>query len=224
MSCSIGDWDNDFTRASKTCNQIRSKSLPPSQGAQALANLVSTVERLEMRLKQMEEDLSSQGGFGSTGFNNISRPELARRRSLMDSLKVQVESLLGPAGIGAAASQNLFSTSNSSSQKCSNPALGGAQQQQLQSSSLAMQEDMLNELAAGVGRLKNQSQMIGEESRMHVRLLNEMDVDVDRATVGFEDEAKHAEQARQQTSVKKLYSIIAGLSILLLFLLSVGFS
>merc|ERR1712232_1015735 len=105
-----------------------------------------------------------------------------------------------------------------------NSGAGRAQRQQLQSSALAMQDNMIEELAAGVGRLKNQSQMIGEESRMHVRLLNEMDVDVERATVGFQDEARHAEQARQQTSVKKLYSIIAGLSILLLFLLSIGFS
>mmetsp|Transcript_12920 Transcript_12920/g.25879 ORF Transcript_12920/g.25879 Transcript_12920/m.25879 type:complete len:101 (-) Transcript_12920:282-584(-) len=99
-----------------------------------------------------------------------------------------------------------------------------SQQQQLQSSALAMQDNMIDELAAGVGRLKHQSQLIGEEGRMHVRLLNEMDVDVERATVAFQEEAKHAERARHQTSVKKLYSIIAGLSLLLLFLLSVGFS
>eukprot|EP00588_Corethron_pennatum_P033000 CAMPEP_0194345920 /NCGR_PEP_ID=MMETSP0171-20130528/105133_1 /TAXON_ID=218684 /ORGANISM="Corethron pennatum, Strain L29A3" /LENGTH=77 /DNA_ID=CAMNT_0039112973 /DNA_START=735 /DNA_END=967 /DNA_ORIENTATION=- len=69
-----------------------------------------------------------------------------------------------------------------------------SQQQQLQSSALAMQDNMIDELAAGVGRLKHQSQLIGEEGRMHVRLLNEMDVDVERATVAFQEEAKHAER------------------------------
>jgi len=83
---------------------------------------------------------------------------------------------------------------------------------------------MLDQLGAGVGRLHTQAKMINEESTLHVNLLSDMDEDVEAATMGLRQEAKHAEKIREQSSVCKLYLIIAGESALLTFLLVMGFS
>lgn len=59
---------------------------------------------------------------------------------------------------------------------------------------------MLEELGRGVGRLKNQSTMINEETSLHVRLLDEMEGDAERASSGLRAEARHAEKVRQLSS------------------------
>lgn len=53
---------------------------------------------------------------------------------------------------------------------------------------------MLEELGRGVGRLKSQSTMINEEASLHVRLLDEMEGDAERASSGLRAEARHAEK------------------------------
>lgn len=55
---------------------------------------------------------------------------------------------------------------------------------------------MLEDLGRGVGRLKNQSTLINEETSLHVRLLDDMEVDADRASSGLRTEARHAEKVR----------------------------
>lgn len=66
--------------------------------------------------------------------------------------------------------------------------------------------------------------MINDESNLHVKLLDDMEGGVEAATMGLRAEAKHAEKIREQSSVCKLYIVIAGLTGLLVFLLVMGFS
>jgi hypothetical protein len=102
------------------------------------------------------------------------------------------------------------------------------QQQQQQSSQMAMamrqQDDMIDELAVGVGRLRDQTQVIGEESRMHVNLLNDMDTNLDAAHAGLENETRRAAQLKEDQSVWRLQLTVAGLSVLLVLLFLIGFS
>ena len=91
-----------------------------------------------------------------------------------------------------------------------------------QSPQLAQQDDMIDELAVGVGRLKQQTLLIGEEARLHMGLLGEMEANVDAARIGLEDETRRAEQLRQDKSVWRLQLIIAGLSVLLVLLIITG--
>jgi hypothetical protein len=91
-----------------------------------------------------------------------------------------------------------------------------------QSPQLAQQDDMIDELAVGVGRLKQQTLLIGEEARLHMGLLGEMETNVDAARIGLEDETRRAEQLRQDKSVWRLQLIIAGLSVLLVLLIITG--
>ena len=54
------------------------------------------------------------------------------------------------------------------------------------------QDDMIDELAVGVLRLRDQTQVIGEESRMHVNLLIDMETYLDAAHAGLENETRGA--------------------------------
>ena len=51
-----------------------------------------------------------------------------------------------------------------------------------------------------------------------------MESDVESATMGLRQEAKHAEKIREQSSACKLYMIIAAETALLAFLIIMGFS
>lgn len=53
---------------------------------------------------------------------------------------------------------------------------------------------MLADLGRGVGRLKTQSVMINEETSLHVRLLDDMEGDAERASSGLQTEARHAQK------------------------------
>mmetsp|Transcript_15129 Transcript_15129/g.19940 ORF Transcript_15129/g.19940 Transcript_15129/m.19940 type:complete len:166 (+) Transcript_15129:131-628(+) len=101
--------------------------------------------------------------------------------------------------------------------------------QHLQSSSsmqsaMQQQDDMIDELALGVGRLKNQTQLIGDEAKMHVNLLNDMEDHIDVAQEGLDMETRRAAQLKENSSLWKLYMIIAGLSMLLILLILTGLS
>lgn len=92
------------------------------------------------------------------------------------------------------------------------------------SAALRQQDDMIDELAVGVGRLKTQTHMIHQETNAHVRLLDEMDHNVDRANQGLEDETRRAMRLREESSVWRLHLVIVGLSVLLFLLILMGLS
>ena len=87
---------------------------------------------------------------------------------------------------------------------------------------MQQQDNILDQISEGVSRLYHQSSMIGEESRMHNALLNEMESNLDAAHEGLGAEARRAAQLREDGSIWKLQLIVAGLSILLVFLLLMG--
>lgn len=59
---------------------------------------------------------------------------------------------------------------------------------------LTEHDRMLADLGRGVGRLKTQSGMINEETSLHVRLLDDMEGDAERASSGLQTEARHAQK------------------------------
>lgn len=89
---------------------------------------------------------------------------------------------------------------------------------------MRQQDDMIDELAVGVGRLRDQTQLIGEEARMHVNLLGEMENNLDLAHNGLEAETRRAARLKEDQSVWRLQLIVAGLSVLLVLLILLGLS
>ncbi|GMI52776.1 hypothetical protein ScalyP_jg7265 [Parmales sp. scaly parma] len=200
MAFTTNDWDEDYKRAQSALTQLRAN---PSRKSN-LDSIASAFDRLSIRLKQMEK---APFDF------NISHSEVARKVVQIESMRSQLDSCR---------------STNSNSNYISNPEpdSDSSRNAVLQTSQMVMsaQDDMLSELADGVSRLKDQSYMINDESKFHVRLLDDMDVDVEKATAGLRAEARHAQKIRQESSVCKLYIIIAGLTALLCFLIVMGIS
>ncbi|GLD95071.1 hypothetical protein PINS_up003696 [Pythium insidiosum] len=84
------------------------------------------------------------------------------------------------------------------------------------------QDQQLDVISKGVANLKNYSVTMKDETELHVRLLNDIDEDVSRATDGLETEGARAAQVARQSSNFKLYMIILVLFVILIFLLIVG--
>jgi len=115
-------------------------------------------------------------------------------------------------------------------QQTSTSTTGQQQQQQqqqqqrtsLMSSALQQQDAMIDQLAVGVGRLKNQSVAIGEEADAHVNLLNQMDNGLDMAQEQLQGETRRAAALRQEGSLWKLQLTVAGLFVLLVLEIFMG--
>ena len=109
----------------------------------------------------------------------------------------------------------------------SSPLLQQQQQQQTPTSmSMAMrqQDDLLDELAIGVGRLRDQTQLIGDEAKMHVNLLGDVEQNLGIAHEGLEAETKRAARLKEDQSVWRLQLTVAGLAVLMVLLILAGLS
>jgi hypothetical protein len=89
---------------------------------------------------------------------------------------------------------------------------------------MQQQDSMIDELAQGVSRLKDQTRVIGDESRMHVNLLNDMETNLETAQAGLDAETNRAARLKDDQSIWKLQLGVAGLSILFILLLLMGLS
>lgn len=56
------------------------------------------------------------------------------------------------------------------------------------------QDELIGTLHSGVSRLRERAQLINDESNMHMRLLENMDADVDGTTAGLLQETKYTEE------------------------------
>merc|ERR1712134_151509 len=99
---------------------------------------------------------------------------------------------------------------------------GGQQRLSTTTQALRHQDQMIDELASGVSRLKDQTLMINDEANMQNHMLDDMDGDVETARLGLEAETARAIKLKEDQSVWRLYLIIAGLSILLFILIMTG--
>ena len=151
-------------------------------------------QQLQQHLSRLEDTLVSLP---------LSASEITRRRRLIQHL------------------QSNPSTFGAGGYSSSVPA-GQSQQQSQMSMAIRQQDDMIDELAVGVSRLRDQTQVIGEESRMHVNLLNDMETNLDAAHNGLESETRRAAQIREDQSIWRLQMTVVGLSILLVMLILQG--
>uniref|UniRef100_A0A7S2U747 t-SNARE coiled-coil homology domain-containing protein n=1 Tax=Attheya septentrionalis TaxID=420275 RepID=A0A7S2U747_9STRA len=197
----VAAWDDDYARLARASSQLRATGsasrLPPGPSRDAQINSIRAgIDRLLNELQH----ISLTGG------------EVNRRRHLCENLRTTLVS--GPQNTG-----HTNSSLYESSQQNNN-------QQQMSQTSMALrqQDGMIDELAVGVSRLKDQTRLIGDEARLHVQLLDDIDNDVERAQEGMEAETRRAKQLKEDKSVWKLYFWIAGLSILLFLLILKGLS
>lgn len=189
---SVSEWDNEYARLARVASQLRTTGILTP--AETARSLQLGLQRLESALTPLQTQL--QAG------------EIQRRRRLV---------------------QHLLQTSTSATTGGNTSEVGGgfgggAPQQQQSKMAMAMrqQDDMIDQLAVGVGRLKNQTAAIGEEANMHVNLINDMDTNLDAAFNSLEDQTRRAASLREDQSLWRLQLIVAGLFILLVLEIFLG--
>lgn len=198
---SINGWDNEYARLARAASQLRTISpnntnLNNINKQDQAASITTGLNRLDTQLHNLESSMS------------VSSVEAGRRRALLDGLRNQLSEITGTGGGGGG----------------SGGGIGRAGGQSATAAALRQQDEMIDDLAVGVGRLKTQTHMIHDESRAHVRLLDEMDNNVDLANQGLEEETRRAMRLREEKSVWRLHLIIVGLSVLLFLLILMGLS
>mmetsp|Transcript_27650 Transcript_27650/g.45732 ORF Transcript_27650/g.45732 Transcript_27650/m.45732 type:complete len:120 (-) Transcript_27650:128-487(-) len=93
----------------------------------------------------------------------------------------------------------------------------------LMTMAIQQQDSMIDELAVGVSRLRDQSSAIGDEARLHTSLLNDTEANLDAAHQGLGDETRRAARLRTDADgLWKLQLIVAGLFILFVFQFVLG--
>mmetsp|Transcript_16298 Transcript_16298/g.35383 ORF Transcript_16298/g.35383 Transcript_16298/m.35383 type:complete len:208 (-) Transcript_16298:227-850(-) len=204
----LATWDDEYARLARAVSQLRTSGSTTLLTGPSRTHQVTSIRS---GLDRLTADLRSVVG--------VPPAEIGRRRALIEGLRGQVDS-----ATGRTAAPDLLSAPNSSS-AADGP--GGSQQQQQRmtaSHALRQQDDMLADLSTGVSRLKDQTHAIHDEARLHNRLLDEMEDDVDLARQGLEDGALRAARVKEERNLWRLYMIIAGLSVLLFLLILMGLS
>ncbi|CAH0517800.1 unnamed protein product [Peronospora belbahrii] len=144
--------------------------------------------------------------------NSVKRQELERRERLLNQL--------------ARDQQEDLDTYNSrrTSRAAVSPEAPDAPARLLgiQNQIMKDQDQQLDLIGQGVSNLRNYSLSVKDETDLHVRLLNEIDDDVNRVTDGLESEGARAARVAKQSNNTKLYIIILVLIVILIFLLLAG--
>lgn len=195
---SINGWDNEYARLARAASQLRTVSPNNNNmNAQQRQDQASSIQTGLNRLDTQLHNLESS--------MSVSSAEASRRRTLLEGLRTQLSEITGTTSGGGGGGY-------------------GGRGESATAAALRHQDDMIDDLAVGVGRLKTQTHMIHDESRAHVRLLDEMDNNVDLANQGLEEETRRAMRLREEKSVWRLHLIIVGLSVLLFLLILMGLS
>mmetsp|Transcript_9503 Transcript_9503/g.26640 ORF Transcript_9503/g.26640 Transcript_9503/m.26640 type:complete len:219 (+) Transcript_9503:361-1017(+) len=215
----LASWDDEYARLAWAVSQLRTAGGTTATMAGGRDHQTSSIraglDRLTAELRSMET------------MRAVAPAEVGRRRALVEGLRGQVNGIVGR-GSGGNGPVDLLSSPNPGSTAGDSATTGGGggygAQRMTATHALRQQDDMLADLSTGVSRLKDQTYAIHDETRLHNRLLDEMEGDVDLARQGMEEGALRAAKVREERNLWKLYMIIAGLSVLLFLLILMGLS
>lgn len=214
----LSSWDDEYARLARAVSQLRTSGGTTAAMAGGRDHQASSIraglDRLSGELRNMET------------LRAVAPAEIGRRRALVEGLRGQVDGIVG-GGAGGSGAVDLLSSPNPGSAAGDSTAGGGGgygNQRMTATHALRQQDEMLADLSTGVGRLKDQTYAIHDETRLHNRLLDEMEGDVDLARMGMEEGALRAAKVKEERNLWRLYMIIAGLSVLLFLLILMGLS
>lgn len=198
-------WDSTFINLRKKINDavIDKKTKGDSVSNSVLNDMNKTIGVLEKDNSKIES-------------------ENAKRKLLIDNLKKSI-SLLSQ--IAASSSSPPVSNNNSITNplqitKSNNNDTPTSDRVLIerQKDIIRIQDDMLEDINKGVGRVRNQALTINEEVKTQNKILSKLDQQVDDATEGLRQEAQHAEQIRQKSQTCYLW-LFAILELLIIFIL-----
>ena len=182
---SISNWDDEYARVSRAASQLRTTTTNStfqnyhnhaSQNPSARQQQIRSVQTGLARLKSTLQTMRSQQGIGGG--------EYSRRMGLVDNLESQVGAvnnnsdggqsnnhdgdLLGMNHGGSSSNYNNMSSGGGGG------GGGGAQRLSTTAQALRHQDQMIDELASGVSRLKDQTLMVNDEANMQNRMLDDV--------------------------------------------------
>ena len=96
--------------------------------------------------------------------------------------------------------------------------------EQRQGEAIKVQDDLILDIGAGVDRLRHQAQLIGDETKTSMRLLDSLDSDVEVATMALQEEGRHAEKIKDKARVCRMYICIAIEVLVIILLLILAFT
>ena len=194
-SSAVNEWDNDYARVARIASQFRTQGLNKNNSSSGQAE----PRQLFQHITRLDEALSTLP---------LPQSQIQRRRRLLQHLRGhRIESM---------------NANNSGDYRP--PSMDGEQPQSQMVMAMQQQDAMIDELAVGVGRLRDQTQVIGDEARMHVDLLNNMEQNLDTAHDGLDAETRRAARLKEDQSVWRLQLIVAGLFVLFILLFFMGMS
>ena len=194
-SSAVNEWDNDYARVARIASQFRTQGLNKNNSSSGQAE----PRQLFQHITRLDEALSTLP---------LPQSQIKRRRRLLQHLRGhRIESM---------------NANNSGDYRP--PSMDGEQPQSQMVMAMQQQDAMIDELAVGVGRLRDQTQVIGDEARMHVDLLNNMEQNLDTAHDGLDAETRRAARLKEDQSVWRLQLIVAGLFVLFILLFFMGMS
>eukprot|EP00560_Eucampia_antarctica_P009057 CAMPEP_0197828314 /NCGR_PEP_ID=MMETSP1437-20131217/4902_1 /TAXON_ID=49252 ORGANISM="Eucampia antarctica, Strain CCMP1452" /NCGR_SAMPLE_ID=MMETSP1437 /ASSEMBLY_ACC=CAM_ASM_001096 /LENGTH=198 /DNA_ID=CAMNT_0043429485 /DNA_START=78 /DNA_END=671 /DNA_ORIENTATION=+ len=197
MNPVVSNWDDEYARLSRAASQLRSNNNGGGGQQQQQQQQQSVLVGLERLKGQLNVTLSRM----------IPPAEASRRRVLVDNLSRQIGGMGGGdadlLGFNNSDNNDNNNNNNNNSTQSSSSTGAGGESLLLSRSAQALkrQDDMIDELAGGVARLKNQTHLIHEETGLHNRLIGEMNEDVELAQTNIEAETSRALKLKEDRSI-----------------------
>lgn len=212
MDFSARNWAQQYETLKR---QIQSKRINSENFSKNEVDMIQTsTDKLAAELKSMSNNPLHY---------ELSASEIARRQVLMDSLKKQVMVLR--ANLASGGGGNGRSTSVAKIENSYNPMTTTDRGLiQKQSDVIKLQDEMIADIESGVDRLHGQAIAIGDETKSQVRLLDDLDTNVESATAALHAEAKHAAEIKDKARVCWMYVCIGVEVVILLLLVVVSFA
>ena len=211
----ISEWDDEYARMARiAASQFR--TTPGYSMKQQ--RTTPDIQVFQQSLQRLENSLLS-----SPISSSLSSSEVQRRRRLVQHL--QQTTIPGFNGtvdlLGGTATTTTTATGHNHPTHSNPPP---QPQQSKMTMALRQQDDMIDQLAVGVNRLKQQTTIIGEEANMHVNLMNDIDENLDSTYNTIHDQTLRTAALREDQSIWKLQLIIVALTILLVLEILAGLS
>jgi Mg2+ and Co2+ transporter CorA len=208
MEMSSRDWSQQYESLKKRIQNQRINGI--SFTAEDIRLIEKQISLLESQLKTMSSNSLRY---------ELAASEIARREVLLANIKTLTANMFKPApGTGSGPFDKPRSpyTSNTGSGQ-------GQTQVQTQADIMKLQDDMVREIGTGVDRLHGKARVIGEEAKAHVRLLDDLDNNVEIASAALQAEAQHAAEIKEKGKVCYMYICIAVECAVLLLLVILAF-
>jgi hypothetical protein len=214
----VTEWDDEYARMAR----IAASQFRTTPGYSMKHQPAPDMRTFQQGLQRLDHSLSASAS--SPIASSLSSTEIQRRRRLIQHLQQT-------SGGGNAGTVDLLSgTTNSNDglqqrlqqQQSSSQQPQPPQQQSKMTVALRQQDDMIDQLAVGVNRLKQQTTVIGEEAAMQVNLMNDMDHNLDATYNTMHDQTQRAASLRDDQSIWRLQLIVVALTILLILEILAG--